>query len=88
MPREGRAERESKEDYNSPSINHIGIYENHKKGDRPRWPVAGARQAAIASGVTRTVKLPRSCNAWSYSRQFFPRHRAFGNWWRRAALPG
>jgi len=34
--------------------------------------------AAIASGVTHTVRLPRSRGAASYSRQFSTRYRAFG----------
>ena len=36
--------------------------------------------------MTHRVKLPRFCNAWSYSRQFFTRQRALGNFWRYAAL--
>jgi hypothetical protein len=38
-------------------------------GDRPRRPVLGGCQAAKASGVTHTVRLPRRWSALSYSGQ-------------------
>ena len=45
---------------------------------RPRRPVAAGTQAAIASGVTQTVRLPRRRSAASYSAQFSILYRAFG----------
>jgi hypothetical protein len=41
--------------------------------DRPRRPVLGGCQAAKASGVTHTVKLPRCWSALSYSGQLVTR---------------
>ncbi len=38
-------------------------------GDRPGRPVLGGCQAASASGVTHTVRLPRCWSALSYSGQ-------------------
>src|SRR5208283_2336211 len=52
----------------------------------PGRPVLAGFHAAIASGVTHTVRLPRSRSATSYSRQFSTRYRAFGILWRRGSL--
>ncbi len=41
--------------------------------DRPRRPVPGGCQAAKASGVTHTVRLPRRWSAPSYSGQLVTR---------------
>ena len=43
------------------------------RGDRPRRPVLGGCQAAKASGVTQTVKLPRRWSAPSYAGQLVTR---------------
>jgi hypothetical protein len=45
-----------------------------------------ASQAAIASCVNQTVRLPRWRKPASYSAQFVIRRRCFGIRWRRAAL--
>src|SRR4051812_37461677 len=50
--------------------------------DRPRRPVLGGCQAAKASGVTHTVRLPRCWSALSYSGQL----RTRGILWRRGSL--
>src|SRR3954452_4547224 len=46
----------------------------------------GAAQAAIASGVNHTVRLPRARRAASYSAQLVTRCRCLGMWRRHAAL--
>src|SRR3954447_21962436 len=45
-----------------------------------------AAQAAIASGVNQTVRLPRARRAASYSAQLVTRCRCLGMWRRQAAL--
>src|SRR6478609_9246182 len=45
-----------------------------------------ASQAATASSVNHTVRLPRWRKAASYSAQFVTRRRCLGIWWRRSAL--
>src|ERR687894_2048870 len=45
-----------------------------------------AAQAATASGVNHTVRLPRARRPASYSAQLVTRCRCFGMWWRQAAL--
>src|SRR3954453_3679443 len=45
-----------------------------------------AAQAATASGVNQTVRLPRARRAASYSAQLVTRWRCFGMWRRQAAL--
>jgi hypothetical protein len=40
--------------------------------------VTSESKTARKPGVTHTVKLPRSCSAWSYSRQFETLYLAFG----------
>src|SRR3954451_13578200 len=45
-----------------------------------------AAQAAIASGVNHTVRLPRARRPASYSAQLVTRCRCFGMWRRQAAL--
>src|SRR5215208_4186460 len=46
----------------------------------------GAAQAAIASGVNHTVRLPRARRPASYSAQLVTQCRCFGMWRRQAAL--
>src|ERR687893_1926655 len=45
-----------------------------------------ATQAAIASDVNQTVRLPRARRPASYAAQLVTRCRCFGMWWRQAAL--
>ena len=45
-----------------------------------------ALQAAIASGVNQTVRLPRARRPASYSAQLVTRCRCLGMWRRQAAL--
>src|SRR4051794_15769209 len=45
-----------------------------------------AAQAATASGVNHTVRLPRARRAASYSAQLVTRCRCFGMWRRQAVL--
>src|SRR5215218_3159139 len=45
-----------------------------------------ATQAAIASGVNQTVRLPRARRPASYSAQLVTRCCCFGMWRRHAAL--
>src|SRR5215208_2810226 len=45
-----------------------------------------AFQAAIASSVNHTVRLPRCRSASLYSDQFVTRRFGRGMWWRRSAL--
>ena len=45
-----------------------------------------AAQAATASGVNHTVRLPRARKPASYSAQLVTRCRCFGMWRRQAAL--
>ena len=47
----------------------VSIAMSEKVRDRPRRSVLGGCQAAKASGVTHTVKLPRCWSALSYSGQ-------------------
>ena len=56
------------------------------EGYPPRAVRGSALQAAIASGVNHTVKLPRARKPASYSAQLVTRCRCFGMWWRQAAL--
>jgi len=53
---------------------------------RPRRPVAAGTQAAMASGVTQTVRLPRRRIVASYSAQFSILYRALGILWRRGSF--
>src|SRR4051794_32175219 len=55
-------------------------------GCPPRVRRGAAAQAATASGVNHTVRLPRARRAASYSAQLVTRCRCFGMWWRQAAL--
>src|SRR3954469_19531669 len=55
-------------------------------GCPPRVVRGSARQAAIASGVNQTVKLPRARRPASYSAQLATRCRCFGMWRRQATL--
>ena len=48
------------------------------KGDRPALACRRCLPSQIASGVTHKVKLPRSCNARSYSRQLFTLYFVLG----------
>src|SRR3954462_15823940 len=45
-----------------------------------------AFQAAMASSVNHTVRLPRCRSASLYSAQFVTRRFGRGMWWRRSAL--
>ncbi|EWY35680.1 hypothetical protein N825_37555 [Skermanella stibiiresistens SB22] len=53
---------------------------------RPRRPFAGGNQAAMASGVTQTVRLPRRRSAASYSAHFSTLYWALGILWRRGSF--
>src|SRR3954467_10026911 len=55
-------------------------------GCPPRVVRGAAAQAATASGVNQTVRLPRARRAASYSAQLVTRYRCFGMWRRHAAL--
>ena len=60
-------------------------------GERALWetfyrPVIASVLAAIASGVTQTVRLPRRRSAASYSAQFSILYRAFGILRRRGSF--
>src|SRR3954447_85114 len=55
-------------------------------GCPPRVRRGGAAQAATASGVNQTVRLPRARKLASYSAQLVTRCRCFGMWRRQAAL--
>src|SRR3954463_13725901 len=55
-------------------------------GCPPRVVRGSALQAAIASGVNHTVRLPRARRPASYSAQLVTRCRCFGMWRRQAAL--
>src|SRR4051795_9026636 len=52
----------------------------------PRLVRGAAAQAATASGVNQTVRLPRARRAASYSAQLVTRCRCFGMWRRQAVL--
>src|SRR3954451_4531828 len=52
----------------------------------PRVVRGAAFQAAIASSLNQTVRLPRWRKLASYAAQFVPLRFCFGMWWRRAAL--
>src|SRR4051794_21695640 len=54
-------------------------------GCPPRVVRGSALQAAIASGVNQTVRLPRARRPASYAAQLVTRCFCFGMWWRRAA---
>jgi hypothetical protein len=45
------------------------VQRSEYRRDRPRRPVLGGCQAANASGVAHTVRLPRRWSALSYSGQ-------------------
>src|SRR3954465_12927408 len=55
-------------------------------GCPPRLVRGAAAQAATASGVNQTVRLPRGRRAASDSAQLVPRCRCFGMWRRQAVL--
>src|SRR3954463_5874533 len=55
-------------------------------GCPPRLMRGAAPQAAIASVVNQTVRLPRARRPASYSAQLVTRCRCFGMWRRQAAL--
>src|SRR3954453_5579665 len=55
-------------------------------GCPPRLVRGAAAQAATASGVNHTVRLPRARRPASYSAQLVTRCRCFGMWWRQAVL--
>src|SRR3954452_12789743 len=55
-------------------------------GCPPRVVRGAAAQAATASGVNQTVRLPRARRPASYSAQLVTRCRCFGMWRRHAAL--
>src|SRR3954453_19039973 len=55
-------------------------------GCPPRVVRGAATQAATASGVKDTVRLPRARRPASYSAQLVTRCRCFGMWRRQAAL--
>src|SRR3954470_18586338 len=55
-------------------------------GCPPRVVRGSALQAAIASGVNQTVRLPRARRPASYAVQLMTRCCCFGMWRRQAAL--
>src|SRR3954447_2055802 len=55
-------------------------------GCPPRVVRGAAAQAATASGVNQTVRLPRARRPASYSAQLVTRCRCFGMWRRQAVL--
>src|SRR3954468_11034913 len=55
-------------------------------GCPPRLVRGAAAQAATASGVNHTVRLPRARRPASYSAQLVTRCRCFGMWRRQAVL--
>ena len=68
------------------SVNAVRIARGEYQGCPPRVVRGAARQAAIASSVNQTVRLPRCRKPASYSAQLVTRCRCLGMRWRRAAL--
>src|SRR4051794_23369980 len=68
------------------SVRAVRIASGEYQGWPPRVVRGSARQAATASSVNQTVRLPRCSRAASYSAQLVTRCRCLGMRWRRAAL--
>ena len=68
------------------SVSAVRIASGEYQGCPPRVVRGSARQAAIASSVNHTVRLPRCRRAASYAAQLVTRCRCLGMRWRRAAL--
>src|SRR4051794_25856978 len=68
------------------SVSAVRIASGEYQGCPPRVVRGSACQAAIASSVNQTVRLPRWRRAASYSAQLVTRCRCLGMRWRRAAL--
>src|SRR5271165_3671348 len=68
------------------SVRAVRIANGEYQGCPPRVVRGAACQAAIASSVNQTVKLPRWRKLASYAAQFVTLRFCLGIWWRRAAL--
>src|ERR1700693_3430519 len=68
------------------SVSAVRIASGEYQACPPRVVRGAARQAAIASSLNHTVKLPRCRKLASYAAQFVTLRFCFGMWWRRAAL--
>ena len=68
------------------SVSAVRIARGEYQGCPPRVVRGSARQAATASSVNQTVRLPRWRRAASYAAQLVTRCRCLGMRWRRAAL--
>src|SRR3954454_23523421 len=68
------------------SVSAVRIASGEYQGWPPRVVRGSARQAATASSVNQTVRLPRWRRAASYAAQLVTRCRCLGMRWRRAAL--
>jgi hypothetical protein len=60
------------------SVSAVRIARGEYQGCPPRVVRGAARQAAIASSVNQTVRLPRCRKLASYARQFVTRYRCLG----------
>src|SRR5208337_5531147 len=68
------------------SVRAVRIANGEYQGCPPRVVRGAACQAAIASSVNQTVKLPRWRKPASYAAQLVTLRFCLGIWWRRAAL--
>ena len=68
------------------SVRAVRIANGEYQGCPPRVVRGAACQAAIASSVNQTVKLPRWRKLASYAAQLVTLRFCLGIWWRRAAL--
>jgi hypothetical protein len=68
------------------SVRAVRIASGEYQACPPRVVRGAARQAAIASSLNHTVRLPRWRKPASYAAQFVTLRFCFGMWWRRTAL--
>src|SRR4051795_9998556 len=68
------------------SVRALAIATAEYEGCPPRVVRGAAAQAATASGVNQTVRLPRERRPASYSAQLVTQCRCFGMWRRQAVL--
>ena len=66
------------------SVRAVRMASAEYQGCPPRVVRGAARQAAIASSVNQTVKLPRCRKLTSYAGQFVTLCVCLGMWWRRS----